>query len=86
MKMRDPKTGIELKTIKRRFTKYEDCFEGSNAVSWIARNCNVTRKNANAFGQYLVNRHIVNCVGTNDHKFVDGKTYYQFRVRYIFNN
>ena len=52
--MSDPKTGIEVKSRKKRFKIFDNCFLARDAVIWITKNYSVTHEEAIQFGRKLV--------------------------------
>jgi potassium efflux system protein len=60
-------------------TVYPQCFVGREAVDWMTRAEGLTRAEALAVGQLLVDRGIVHHV-LDEHGFKDGSFFYRFRV------
>ena len=75
-KMREP-NGLEIKDRRFRLQVYVDCFVGSEAVDWMTQTQNLTRLEAVALGQLLVDRKIIHHV-VDEQAFRDEYFFYRF--------
>jgi potassium-dependent mechanosensitive channel len=73
--------GDGLRIVDRRhlLTTYPKCFVGREAVDWMTRAAALTRKEAVAVGQLLMDRGIIRHV-LDEHGFKDDKLFYRFRA------
>lgn len=76
--MIQPGTGVEIKNRKYRFRTYEQCFIGSEAVTWISMHIGCTRDQAVQFGQRLLSMFIIRHV-TGEHNFDDQNLFFEFQ-------
>ena len=78
-RMMHPQMGVNIKTRKSFFKTYENCFVGSEAVTWMlaAYPFLNTRENAALLGQLLQKKGILHHV-TNDYDFLDKNQFYRF--------
>ncbi|MEO0407154.1 MAG: mechanosensitive ion channel domain-containing protein [Cyanobacteria bacterium P01_A01_bin.135] len=74
--MRGP-NGIDRRDRRHRLRLFEQCFVGSEAVTWLVRTQKTTRDQAVAIGQILVDRCIIHHV-TDEHPFMDDYLFYRF--------
>jgi small-conductance mechanosensitive channel len=70
--------GVPIQDRRFRLALYPRCFVGSEAVDWLARSAELTRGEAVALGQRLVERGFVRHV-LDEHGFRDGNFFYGFR-------
>jgi hypothetical protein len=78
-KMRGPE-GVDCRKRRYHLRAYPDCFVGSEAVTWIARACNVSREIALQAGQELLARGVFYHV-VKEQPFRDGHFFYRFAHR-----
>ncbi|CCF58592.1 hypothetical protein KAFR_0E04420 [Kazachstania africana CBS 2517] len=78
---------LALVTRKWHWKKYENCFIGSEMVSWLVSNVKDvdTRDDAITFGQDLMNKGLFSHA-LNNHSFLDGHYFYQISPEYIVNS
>jgi hypothetical protein len=76
-RMRAP-DGVPTRDRRHRLAVYPRCFVGSEAVDWLLRAGELTRSEAVALGQRLVERGFVRHV-LDEHDFRDGNFFYAFR-------
>jgi small-conductance mechanosensitive channel len=74
--MRGPE-GVSIVDRRHLLTTYPRCFVGREAVDWLTRAAGLTRKEAVALGQVLVDRGIIRHV-LDEHGFKDDKLFYRF--------
>jgi hypothetical protein len=71
--------GVPIVDRRHLLTTYPKCFVGREAVDWITRAAGLTRKEAMALGQLLVDRGVIHHV-LDEHGFKDSKLFYRFRA------
>ena len=71
--------GLAIVDRRHLLTTYPKCFVGREAVDWMTRAAGLTRKEAVALGQLLVDRGIIRHV-LDEHGFEDSKLFYRFRA------
>ncbi|KAA8498059.1 Vacuolar membrane-associated protein IML1 [Porphyridium purpureum] len=76
--MRDPETGIPRADRRWRLMTYSNCFVGSEAVDWLVAHLKLTRPDAVAYGQRLLEAGILQHV-TQSEPFADDFFYYRFQ-------
>ena len=69
--------GVEIANRRHLLTTYPMCFVGHEAGDWVSRVAAVSRDDAVAFGNLLVDRGIIHHV-LDEHSFKDGNFYYRF--------
>ena len=78
-RLRSPE-GVEVTDRRYLLRVYPRCFIGSEAVSWLAENENLTRSEARSLGERMLElgqfRHVL-----DEHGFIDGSFYYRFCPR-----
>ena len=77
-RMREP-SGVPIQDRRHRLAVYPRCFVGSEAVDWLLRTAELTRGEAVALGQRLIDRGFVRHV-LDEHGFRDGNFFYGFRT------
>jgi potassium-dependent mechanosensitive channel len=77
-RMQEP-GGVPVQDRRHRLAVYPRCFVGSEAVDWLLRTVELTRGEAVALGQRLVDRGFVRHV-LDEHGFRDGNFFYGFRA------
>ncbi len=77
-RMQEP-GGVPVQDRRHRLAVYPRCFVGSEAVDWLLRTAELTRGEAVALGQRLVDRGFVRHV-LDEHGFRDGAFFYGFRA------
>jgi small-conductance mechanosensitive channel len=75
-KMRQP-GAVEIADRRYLFTVYPSCFVGREAVDWMSHSLDLSRSDAEALGQKMVERGYVHHV-LDEHDFRDGKFFYRF--------
>ena len=70
--------GVPVRDRRHRFTVFPRCFIGSEAVDWLALHEGVSRAEAVALGQRLLERGVFRHV-RDEHDFRDGHFFYRFR-------
>jgi potassium efflux system protein len=75
-RLRGPE-GVPVVDRRHLLTVYRQCFVGREAVDWMTRALGLTRSEAVAVGQLLVDRGIVRHV-LDEHGFRDAKLFYRF--------
>ncbi|MGL5875437.1 MAG: DEP domain-containing protein [Xenococcaceae cyanobacterium] len=75
-KMRS-KDGFEIKARPYKLKLYHRCFVASEAVDWLVKNCQMSREEAIAFGQNLVEQKIIHHI-CDEHHFKDENLFYRF--------
>jgi small-conductance mechanosensitive channel len=70
--------GVAIQDRRHRLAVYPRCFVGSEAVDWLLGTAELTRGEAVALGQRLVERGLVRHV-LDEHGFRDGNLFYAFR-------
>jgi hypothetical protein len=76
-RMQEPR-GVPIEDRRHLLSVYPRCFVGSEAVDWLLRAAEMTRADAVALGQRLVERGFVRHV-LDEHGFRDGRFFYRFR-------
>lgn len=74
--MRGPE-GVSIRERRYRLQTYPDCFVGLDAVDWLVRAYNITRQQAVAIGQKMLERGIIHHV-LDEHPFTDSYLFYRF--------
>jgi hypothetical protein len=74
--MRGP-DGVTIADRRHLLTVYRSCFVGRESVDWMTRALGLTRPEATALGQLLIDRGIVRHV-LDEHGFKDGNYFYCF--------
>jgi hydroxymethylpyrimidine pyrophosphatase-like HAD family hydrolase len=69
--------GVEIKTRRHKLTLFQRCFLGNEAVDWIANKVKISREDAIALGQKMLDKGIFQHV-TNEHQFKDEPLFYRF--------
>ncbi|MEO1670839.1 MAG: hypothetical protein AAFR77_08660 [Cyanobacteria bacterium J06631_2] len=76
IEMRSEK-GVEIKTRRYKLKLYQRSFLGNEAVDWIANKVKVSRQDAIALGQKMMDKQIFHHV-TQDNQFKDEPLFYRF--------
>jgi hypothetical protein len=76
-RLRGPE-GVEVRDRRHRLTVFARCFVGREAVDWLARHEGLSRAEATALGQRLLERGALRHV-RDEHDFRDGHFFYRFR-------
>jgi hypothetical protein len=71
------KGGLEIKARPYKLKLYHRCFVGNEAVSWIVENLKISRQEAVAFGQKLIDQKIIHHI-CDEHSFKDEHIFYRF--------
>jgi hypothetical protein len=71
------KGGLDIKARPYKLKLYHRCFVGSEAVSWMVGNLKISREEAVAFGQKLIDKKILHHV-CDEHPFKDEQIFYRF--------
>eukprot|EP01119_Soliformovum_irregulare_P002952 TRINITY_DN13209_c0_g1_i1.p1 TRINITY_DN13209_c0_g1~~TRINITY_DN13209_c0_g1_i1.p1 ORF type:complete len:209 (-),score=27.23 TRINITY_DN13209_c0_g1_i1:156-782(-) len=53
-RLRDPKSGLQLQEKMFLLMKFQDCFSGSELVTWLMEELDVDREHASDLGSYLL--------------------------------
>ena len=69
--------GVEIKTRRCKLKLYQRCFLGNEAVDWIVKKVKVSREDAVALGQKMIDKGIFQHV-SNEHQFKDEQLFYRF--------
>ncbi len=69
--------GIEVKDRRYRLKVYKNCFIGSELVSWLVANKDVTEKEAVVLGQNLFEHNLI-AHACRDHDFKNDFLFYEF--------
>ena len=69
--------GVEIKTRRHKLKLYPRSFLGNEAVDWIVKKVKVSRPDAIALGQKMLDKEIFYHV-TNEHPFKDEPLFYRF--------
>ena len=69
--------GVEIKTRRHRLKLYQRSFLGNEAVDWIVKKVKVSREDAIALGQKMLDKEIFKHVN-NDYPFKDEPLFYRF--------
>ncbi|MEL6928446.1 MAG: hypothetical protein AAFO95_07420 [Cyanobacteria bacterium J06600_6] len=70
-------SGVEIKTRRHKLKLYQRTFLGNEAVDWIVRKVKVSREDALALGQKMLDKGIFQHV-LDEHKFKDEPLFYRF--------
>ncbi len=71
------KDGLSYGPRYRRFVRFPNCFRGQEAVTWIARYCDVSRERAVQIGSGMLRANYIQHL-YDEHSFQDGNLLYQF--------
>ncbi len=71
------KDGLAIKTRRYQLKLYQRCFVGTEAVDWLTKNLQISRTEAVAIGQELIDKKVVHHVN-NEHLFKDEPLFYRF--------
>lgn len=69
--------GVEIKTRRYKLMLFQRCFLGTEAVDWIVNQVKISREDAIALGQKMLDKGIFQHV-TNEHQFKDEPLFYRF--------
>lgn len=69
--------GVEIKTRRYKLMLFQRCFLGNEAVDWIVKKVKVSREDAIALGQKMLDKGIFQHV-TEEHPFKDESLFYRF--------
>lgn len=69
--------GVEIKTRRHKLMLFQRCFLGNEAVDWIVAQVKVSREDAIALGQKMLDKGIFQHVA-NEHQFKDEPLLYRF--------
>ena len=69
--------GVEIKTRRYKLKLYQRSFLGNEAVDWIAKKVKVSREDAIALGQKMLDKGIFQHV-VDEHQFKDEPLFYRF--------
>ena len=69
--------GVEIKTRRHKLKLYQRTFLGNEAVDWIVKKVKVSREDAIALGQKMLEKNIFQHVN-EDHPFKDEALFYRF--------
>lgn len=69
--------GVEIKTRRHKIKLYQRCFLGSEAVDWIAAKVKLSREEAVALGQKMIEKGLFHHV-SDEHPFKDDALFYRF--------
>ncbi len=70
-------TGVNIKTRWQNFQPHDESFLGSEAVSWLANELNLSREEAIQLGQQMLEEKIIQGI-TDGKRFTDRKLLYRF--------
>ena len=70
--------GVEIKTRRSKLKLFQRCFLGNEAVDWIVKQTKLSREDAVALGQKMVDKGIFHHV-LDEHKFKDEELFYRFQ-------
>ena len=76
--MRSEKEGVEIKTRRHKLKLFQRCFLGNEAVDWIVKQTKLSREEAVALGQKMIDKGIFHHV-LDEHKFKDEELFYRFQ-------
>ena len=76
-KMKQPNSGLKIKTRKWLLKRYPNCFVGEQAVTWLVYHLEIQREEALKIGQQMLEQNLF-CHVTNDHPFLDKYLFYKF--------
>lgn len=71
-------TGVEIKTRRHNIKLYQRCFLGNEAVDWITKRVKISRTDAVALGQKMIDKGIF-CHVLEQHQFKDEGLFYRFK-------
>ena len=69
--------GLRIASKRYRFKTYPKCFSGTEAVDWLAANCDLSRPLAMKVGERLMAAGVLHHVA-DDHDFRDGEFFYRY--------
>jgi hypothetical protein len=69
--------GVEIKTRRHKLMLFQRCFLGNEAVDWMVSQVKVSREDAIALGQKMLDKGIFQHVA-NEHQFKDEPLFYRF--------
>jgi hypothetical protein len=69
--------GVEIKTRRYKLMLFQRCFLGNEAVDWIVNKVKISREDAIALGQKMLDKGIFQHV-TNEQQFKDEPLFYRF--------
>ena len=69
--------GPRLGTQYHRLIRYPNCFDGRDAVTWLAERMKVSRTHATAIGRRMLRRDLIRHV-FDEHDFEDRRLFYRF--------
>ena len=69
--------GVEIKTRRYKLKLYQRAFLGSEAVDWLVKKVKISRADAIALGQKMLDKEIFQHVA-KDHEFKDEPLFYRF--------
>eukprot|EP01095_Lingulamoeba_sp_RSL-Kostka_P000278 TRINITY_DN1043_c2_g1_i1.p1 TRINITY_DN1043_c2_g1~~TRINITY_DN1043_c2_g1_i1.p1 ORF type:complete len:576 (+),score=173.27 TRINITY_DN1043_c2_g1_i1:60-1787(+) len=72
-----PQTGVEIKKRKYLLKSYNNCFIGSDLVSWIAARENCSKPAATALGNQLIKAGLIYHVVDSSKPLIDGHFFYR---------
>ena len=78
LEMRSDKGGVEIKTRRYKLKLFQRCFLGNEAVDWIVKQTKLSREDAVAVGQKMIDKGIFHHV-LDEHKFKDEELFYRFQ-------
>lgn len=70
--------GVEIKTRRHKLKLYQRCFVGNEAVDWISKKTKLSREDAVAIGQKMIDKGLFHHV-LDEHQFKDEELFYRFR-------
>ena len=76
LEMRSEK-GVEIKTRRHKLKLFQRCFLGNEAVDWIAKRAKVSKEDAVALGQKMIDKNIFHHI-LDEHQFKDEELFYRF--------
>ena len=71
------KDGLVIKTRRYQLKLYQRCFVGNEAVDWLTKNLKISRTEAVAIGQKLIDKKVIHHV-SDEHSFKDEPLFYRF--------
>eukprot|EP01132_Coremiostelium_polycephalum_P005664 gene5664-7050_t len=79
--MKSDENGVKRMDRSRFLKKFKDCFVGSEAVTWILKNCTSlsNRDDALRLGQEMMNKGYITVASTSKDFFKDDSSFYIFR-------
>ncbi|MEM6614714.1 MAG: hypothetical protein AAF652_21230, partial [Cyanobacteria bacterium P01_C01_bin.72] len=69
--------GVEIKTRRHKLMLYQRAFLGNEAVDWIVNKVKLSREDATALGQKMMDKQIFHHV-SQEHQFKDEPLFYRF--------